>query len=202
MVEVECTVCGKKVFRRAAEVNRSQRMGRRPFCSAHCSAVESNMARKRKEVVKTCPHCGGKFISDTGNKAATYCSRSCASKGSMSEERRSAQRLGGLQNSANLLSTSETLRRREAWKYDLLRSMLERDGRQFQFEYALDAFVFDLVLLDARVLVEFDGEYHGGRSQQEVDLRKDSVAREHGFVVVRRPVVRSTVIDPVTLDGL
>jgi very-short-patch-repair endonuclease len=120
----------------------------------------------------------------------------------MTAERRAAQRLGGLQHPANLLSPAETLRRREAWKYDLLRGRLERDGRKFEFEFEVGGFVFDLALLDQRVLVEFDGAYHGGNAQREVDLAKDSAAKAHGYAIVRRTVVRSTVIDPVTIEGL
>jgi len=120
----------------------------------------------------------------------------------MTDARREAQIAWMAAGSANLIKSVDILKKREAWKYDLLRTILERNGRKFEFEYPIGNFVFDLALLDANILVEFDGEYHSGAAQRERDQRKDAVAKEHGFIVVRRPVVRSTVIDPITLDGL
>jgi len=118
----------------------------------------------------------------------------------MSEERREAQRQGGLQQVGNLLSQEEVLRRREGWKYLALQGYLV--GRPHQFEYELESYVFDLALLDANILVEFDGPYHSGSQQCIVDQAKDLVAQRHGFVVVRRAVRPASVIEPSAIDGL
>jgi len=118
----------------------------------------------------------------------------------MSEGRRESQRQAGLEHSNNLLSQSEVLKRREGWKYAALERVLE--GRDYEFEYGLGGYVFDLALLDVGVLVEFDGPYHEQGEQPDVDEVKDTVAERNGFVVVRRAVQPATVISPTTIQGL
>jgi len=135
----------------------------------------------------------------TGAKSTTFCSRSCASKGSMSEERREAQRRGGLEQVGNLISASETLRRREAWKYERLGKFLVLMGEDHVFEHPVGNYVFDLALPDRRTLVEFDGSYHWGPGQQGLDGTKDAVAKEAGWVVVRVETTTNQVIEPDVL---
>lgn len=200
MVILECEFCGKRFERLAAEHYRNQVKRRQVFCSLSCAAVVRNWSSRSKEIVKVCPHCGERFQSSTHNKASTFCSRSCASRGSMTEKRREAQRKAGFDKVGNLLSPEETLKRREAWKYELLREAL--GTRPHEFEYRLGEFIFDLALLDSKVLVEFDGTYHRGTKQLNADKRKDQAAKEAGFVVVRRSTFSVSAIDPVTLDGL
>lgn len=117
----------------------------------------------------------------------------------MNEARRDAQRKAG-EASKNRIDPAETLRKREAWKYVLLKKRLR--GRKAIFEYPLGGFVFDLALLDIQVLVEFDGPYHGDAAQQERDEAKEQVAKKHGFKLERRQVKPATVIGPETLEGL
>ena len=118
----------------------------------------------------------------------------------MSEQRREAQRQAGLDHSENLASVAEVLKSREGWKYAALETTLQ--GRPHEFEYELGGFVFDLALLDSRVLVEFDGPYHEGVDQRQVDQDKDRAAEAAGFVVVRRMVQPATVIGPNTIRNL
>jgi very-short-patch-repair endonuclease len=96
----------------------------------------------------------------------------------------------------------EALKRREEWKYTALRAFLEQQERVFEFEFELGAFVFDLALLDVRTLVEFDSAYHRGKPQQAVDKRKEQVAKEQGYTLIRREVIAASVIDPETVQGL
>ncbi len=148
-----------------------------------------------------CPTCGVTFETSTHNKAKRHCSRSCASKGSMTEGRRAAQRAAGLEHAKNLIaSTAETLKLREAWKYAPLKEALR--GRPHEFEYPLEGYVFDLALFDVKILVEFDGPYHSWTEQRVVDADKERVANEHGFKVERRRVAQASVILPETLRGL
>ena len=102
----------------------------------------------------------------------------------MSEDRRAAQRDGGIANAHQLLRPDDVLRLREGWKYEALRGALA--GRQHVFEYPVADRVFDLALLDTRVLVEFDGPYH--RFITADDAAKDALAAANGFKVVRRHV--------------
>jgi len=92
------------------------------------------------------------------------------------------------------------LKLREGWKYAALERQLA--GREYEFEYELGGYVFDLALLDRGVLVEFDGPYHEGGAQAEVDEAKDEAAEAAGFIVVRRPVQPAVVISPTTIRGL
>jgi len=118
----------------------------------------------------------------------------------MTEKRRQGSRAGGLAMVANLVPPEVTLKRREAWKYALLEEALA--GRSHEFEYRVGKYIFDLVLLDTKVLVEFDGGDHQAEPQKSLDKRKDQAAKKAGFMVIRRPVVPVTVIDPSTIEGL
>lgn len=197
--QVTCFHCGARFVRENREINRKARLGKPHFCSSTCAARHNADLTRAKEVVLTCP-CGNRFKSTTKAKAAIHCSRSCASRFSMSGERRESQRLSGINQANNLLSPVEVLKRREAWKYSALREVLGERPHEFEFE--LEGYVFDLALLDTGTLVEFDGPYHGGTKQGERDLVKEAVAERNEFVVIRRPVLPAVTIDPITLEGL
>jgi very-short-patch-repair endonuclease len=92
------------------------------------------------------------------------------------------------------------LKKREDWKYALLRASL--GARPHEFEYELGGYVFDLVLLDTRVLVEFDGPYHRYEPQLAIDARKSEIAAMNGFTLERRTVAAAVVLSPVTILGL
>jgi len=142
-------------------------------------------------------------VTTTHSKAAKFCSRSCASKGSMTRERREAQHQAGLRHTENLLTAAEVLKRREAWKYTACREVLESSDRDYEFEFELCGYVFDLALHDAKVLVEFDGPYHDADNwQRERDKAKDRVAKDAGFVIVRRTVEPMAVVHPSAIEGL
>lgn len=117
----------------------------------------------------------------------------------MNEGRRDAQRRAGLATD-NFITEAEVLKLRERWKYAVLEGVLT--DRDHEFEYPLGGYVFDLALLDTRVLVEFDGPYHAYGDQPRVDAAKELVAQEAGFVVVRRAVQPMTVISPTTIQEL
>lgn len=199
---VRCACCGKAVEKPVREINRSRRLGRRFFCSSSCAAIAGNAPKKSKKFDAACPVCGIGFITSARRRSRRFCSRACASKGSVSEERREAAHRAGLVNAGNLLSAVETLKRREEWKYAALREHLIAGRRKFEFEFEIGAFVFDLALLDAKVIVEFDGSYHKEPRQREVDRRKDRAARKAGFRVIRRKVESESVFSPVMLAGL
>lgn len=197
-----CEECGNPATKPRNEANRSLRLGRRFFCSLRCAALTANRPKKLAAIVRNCRHCGNSFQSSLRKKGATFCSRECASRGSVTDRRRQGSRKGGLKSVANLLSQAETLKRREAWKYVALEATLTKTGRAFEFEYPLANYVFDLALFDKRVLVEFDGPDHGLEKQQKIDEQKTAVAEKYGFVVVRRPVIRASVISPETIKDL
>lgn len=199
-ITVTCEECGKDAIKERGEVTRSQKMGRRMFCSLSCSGIAVNREKRSKEIVVKCPGCGKRVKTTTHNKARKHCSRSCASKASMSKERREAQRRAGKIHKKNLIDPQSTLKRREAWKYELLRTALRDEPHEFEFK--LGDFVFDLALKERKILIEFDGPYHRGSLQQERDEQRDKLAEDHGYVVVRREVKAASVILPETLAGL
>lgn len=117
----------------------------------------------------------------------------------MSPARREAQRQAGLRHAKNL-SVAAAMKIREAWKYELLRPMLENEDHEFECE--IGGFVFDLVLYARKIAVEFDGPEHGIGKRAVTDEEKDRAAEAAGFIVVRRAVLPATVISPETMAGL
>ena len=198
-ITIECMECGSSAQKEAGEVNRSIRLGRNIFCSLECAGTNSNRAKKCPEIKVKCPVCGIMFVTSTKKRAKRFCSGSCASKGSMTEGRRNAQRKSGYENLRNLISPAEALKRREAWKYVALKESLS--GERHEFEYEIGSFVFDLVLFDRGIVVEFDGNYHSGK-QLTIDAEKDKIAAENGFSVVRVKTRGVSVIDPVVIENL
>lgn len=199
MWQVRCDGCGAQVNKPAGEVRRAQKLGRRLFCSRSCTAKTANAPKRAQPLTMTCP-CGQTFQTSTHNKAKRHCSRACASTYSMTEARREAASAAGKRHSKNLCSPSEALRRREGWKYAALAQAL--GDRPHQFEFELDSFVFDLALLDTKVLVEFDGPDHQDKPTRERDAIKLKVAKRAGWRLERRAVRRLAIIHPESIEGL
>jgi very-short-patch-repair endonuclease len=203
-VPVTCTRCGISFQKKKGEYNRRVRLGRPMFCGTKCAGATINAAKKSLEIARNCECCGAAFVTTTHHKKVNvrFCSRGCASRGSMSDSRRAAQAAGGHQTKANLLSPEETLRLREAWKYTAVEAKLKEDKRDYQFEYRIGDFIFDLALLDSKTLVEFDGPNHQYQRDHDIDVKKDAVAKAAGFAVIRRPTGVLVVIDPTSLSDL
>lgn len=200
-VRLVCANCGKEFDKPAGEYRRRIKEGHTKFfCSRSCSAIAANKKRKSMTIEKVCPVCGKMFTTKDNRHEATFCSRSCASKGSMTPKRIEAQSLSGKQHTDNLLSPSATLKLREQWKYVEVDKALRQ--RKHEFEYPLGGYVFDLALLDVNVLVEFDGPDHHNAHQEKIDREKDIIARSCGFMVVHRDVEPATVISPSAIRGL
>ncbi len=200
-MKLSCERCGAQFERRTAEVNRSRRLGRKQYCGSSCSALVSNEQLKSRPLELTCQYCGTLFASSTHNKAAkAFCSRVCASAGSMSESRREAQRIGGQNSVHSVAGAAALLKTREAWKYAALAERLGDEAHEFEF--ALGDFVFDLALFTRNTLIEFDGPEHQEPRQQATDERKNQVAAAAGFRLVRRLVERNSAISIEVLADL
>ena len=197
-IMVICANCGQQVEKYSGEINRSNRLGRRFFCDSVCSAKMGNIPRTALRLDIYCP-CGKKVTTSTRARAKKHCSRECASLFSITEYAMESRRESG-RKSKNLLSPAEVLKRREAPKYVLLKQHLS--DRLYEFEYEIDGYVFDLALFDVKILIEFDGHYHGGSSQGKIDVEKNEVARKHGFRIIRRKVQSGAVITVDVLNGL
>lgn len=191
-MKLSCGWCGQEFELRNAEYNRQRRQGRSVFfCSISCAAYcnESRKPHRHVPVVKVCPTCGREFDALTGPRSPRFCSRSCASKGSVTECRRRKAREVARLNSAFRLpgARAKAQRAREAWKYVDLRGYLESTGQQFTFEYPLPgtSYIYDLALPDSGILVEFDSRHHASSTQRENDHKKDLAAALVGWQLVR-----------------
>jgi len=113
----------------------------------------------------------------------------------MSEYRRNKQRQGGLDKIENFISTSETLKRRENWKYEKIKNLLIFLNEEFEFEYDIPPYIFDLCLKKRKILIELNGSYHCGK-QNFRDDAKQKIAEEQGWKVLRVNVPTNAIIDP------
>jgi very-short-patch-repair endonuclease len=201
-VAVECFWCHKDVVKTAKEVKRSLKKGMKLFCNNSCGAKWVNTGREKVPTIsKPCGYCGRDFQTKArGKYARTFCSRKCASSGSVTDTRREAARMSGGGNIANLLSASQVLKRREAWKYEKLGARLR--NLDHEFEYDLGGFVFDLAFPMHKILVEFDGPDHARVPQRLVDVVKTRVAEDSGFILIRKAVNGRAVIPDTILDDV
>lgn len=193
-MKVVCEQCSKEVERPSGEVARSLRLGRHTYCSLLCSTKATNGQRKKPTEQRLCPICGVVFKTTTRKGGKTFCSRSCASRGSVTEGRRSKAVESGHRNAGNLISPAEALKKREGPRYQKVEALLGQ--RPHEFEYELGGFVFDLALFDCATLVEFDGPYHRYvTSQAAIDEQKNQVAHESGYRIVRIPTTSADIIE-------
>lgn len=95
---------------------------------------------------------------------------------------------------ANLISSAETLKTREAWKYAELKEVLCSKCVAHEFEFRLGSYVYDLCILDKNMLVEFDGSYHSNHKQRESDKVKDKFGTDNGYKIARVKVPTNAVI--------
>jgi len=203
LVSIKCFLCGNESQKERGEINRQLRKNpnRKFFCGGSCSAKHNNEIRgdKNYEIKKICPQCKEEFPTTTGKNEATFCSRSCASKGSVTNHRREKARETGLKNNKHIMtdeSRASSLRSREMWKYSKTRTVLDALGVEHQFEYPLNGKIFDLALFDLKLFIEFDGRYHSEKKQSKLDKDKESIARSNGWDVSRIQTPDNTVIDP------
>lgn len=87
---------------------------------------------------------------------------------------------------------ANTLRKREWYKYELLDKELNELGFDYGFEYTLGRFVYDLVVFDERIIVEFDGPEHSYMNESD----KIKEAEKNGYMLFRVKVKPKEVIEP------
>ena len=203
--KLKCAQCGESFERYDKEVNRHLRNGRdKFFCSLSCGAIYSNASRKLPIVTIVCEYCGEDF--KTTRKKSRFCSRSCASAGSVTDYRRAKQRESGLKNKDFLRQhIGDSLRAREGWKYVDVDDFLDKHCVKHIFEWQIGTSVFDLKLDNHKILVEFDGPYHRSDKQKALDNEKDKVAEAFSYRVIRTEtesasVIPAEIIEKILLD--
>lgn len=203
-ISLKCKHCNKPVEIKKKEFDRQVKKGRNYFyCSRSCSTANRNYKRAIHKKIrnKICPVCDKPFTTVSFPRENTFCSRSCASKGSMSDYRRSKMRESGLMHKDNL-SVRSTLETREAWKYVKLKEKLDNANVRHKFEHEINSFIFDLAIFDKNLLIEFDGRYHTIPYQKKADDIRDKEAEELGWKVIRLKSKENTEIDPNILNGI
>jgi very-short-patch-repair endonuclease len=196
---MSCWWCEKEFQLRTSEYNRWIKKGRNFFfCGRSCTAYYRNSKKENTVVliIKTCPYCKNEFQSSTAKKSSTFCSRRCASAGSVTEYRRmiAKQSTGG---NFTINQIAAGLRVRESWKYEQIKQELLNKHETFEFEYVLPGgnYIYDLALLDKKIFVEFDSPYHKEAKSKERDIKKDIYAEKFGWKVIRIKTKFNTVID-------
>jgi very-short-patch-repair endonuclease len=141
-----------------------------------------------KVIRKTCLYCKKDFETYTGKGESDFCSRGCASAGSVTDYRRQRAVEQGRVNVKNISDISviaKGLKTREGFKYKELQESLLITGCEFEFEYPLGKYIYDLALKDKMIFVEFDSIYHDAQFQKESDLEKQKQAEVNGWRLIR-----------------
>lgn len=205
-MQLNCAWCANPFEKPVGEVNRQIKKGRQWFfCSLSCGAKHNNDQRgdKNRPIEKQCPECHKHFVSHTGAKAATFCSRSCASAGSVTDKRSEQAKIFGRQNLPSTIEhLSKMMRQREAWRYVKVNTYLNHMKIPHEFEFVVGNFLFDLALPEHGVLIEFDEAYHNGLVQSTKDLEKDRYAEDNKWIVIRVPAQQATVIEPESIYAI
>lgn len=183
-VKLFCDYCGFETYKEQKEITRKfkKNPNAKFYCSNMCSGYAQDKALKIEE--KECPLCKTKFKCNTANKKTnrTFCSRECASAGSITEARKEAGRkLGALESSHTPDIAAASLRSREWWKYEEIKQELISRKLNHQFEYVIERSIYDLALIDMKILIEFDGPYH----QWLDDELKTKLAESYGWKLIR-----------------
>lgn len=196
-VKLKCIEC-KQHFKRLASENRRQSIRQaKIFCSIRCSSSYNGRAKRSACVILRCGHCEAKFESSTHNKAAkSFCSRSCASAGSVTDYRRRKAVVSGKLRAGNVAIgiTANCLRSRESWKYVKVHNLLEAQNIDHQFEQVIGKkpYIYDLLIPSLRIAVEFDGESH--QHTFAADAKKDAYALKRRWTLLRISVRPASVV--------
>lgn len=202
-VRIVCNRCLKEKERRFTEVKRQLAKGTRHFfCSRECANAtwSETLTRSEPTVEKMCAYCGQQYSAIVRKgKPTDYCSRSCASKGSVTDYRRQrAAELGSaVPDEKRVDMLSQSLRSREWHKYESVHDLLNDHGIEHEFEFYFEdePAYFDLALPDQALIVEFDGPCHSNPGEQRRDREKERLALSYGWDVVRIP-------EPINMDDV
>ena len=201
-VTITCAYCGNQKDIPLAEYNRQikKQPDRKFFCSRSCVAKYCNAPRKSAVIQKVCPVCKKSFETTANRYESTFCSRSCASKGSVTEYRRQKAIATGQalckKYPGDVDKIKKVLENRENWKYQEIQKYLTELGVKHEFEYVLGNYIYDLALTDVKILYEFDGKEHNLKYNRE----KDKLAVQQGWKLYRVPIKSNTIISPDLLN--
>lgn len=58
-------------------------------------------------------------------------------------------------------------------------------GARFRRQHAIGNYIVDFICLDAKLIIEIDGEYHNNDEQRKEDEIRSDYLNRHGFYVIR-----------------
>ena len=199
MIKITCANCGSSKNIDRSEYNYQIVRGRENFfCSRTCSAQFNNKKNKKWfKRTQICKHCGKSFDTDS-HYEVTFCSRECASAGSITDFRRHQMSVGGRtsqeRHPVTSVNSCKILKKREAWKYQDIKSWLDKQSINHEFEYLVNKYIFDLALFDYKTFIEFDSDYHLSDEQKVIDESKAQTARNIGWDVIHVATDYSVVL--------
>ena len=88
------------------------------------------------------------------------------------------------------------LKHREARKYKDVKNLLDSKGIRYEFEHQLNNFIYDLLLVDKDIVIEFDGREHHYLDESS----KEENAELYGYKLIRIDVPSNTVIDSSLIE--
>lgn len=192
MITLICGYCGKTFEKDTGEYNWHVKRGRTTFyCCQSCSAKASNSKHiKYGPRTQVCKFCGRSFYTES-KFSVKFCSRQCASAGSITDDRRRKMSEGGKYSQQNhpsdVCSIQKLLKTREHSRYAQLENLLSDMNIVHEFEHVIEQYVYDLylVLCDTKVIIEFDEDYHKSVNQIPIDITKTNVANSNGYKLYR-----------------
>lgn len=188
-IKIFCDYCGFETYKEKKEINR--KLKNNPQAKFYCSNMCSGYAQGKKINIqeKICPYCKQKFKCNIAKikENRTFCSRECASAGSVTEARRNNP---GQKLQHNTDITAASLRSREAWKYEEVKQELISNKLNHQFEYVIENSIYDLALIDKKILIEFDGPYHEWIN----DEVKNELAELYQWKLIRIETIANEII--------
>lgn len=204
-----CKECGIIFNKALNELNRQRRKGKEKFfCSIKCASLHNNSPLGTGE--KSCELCGNVFVHSLTNigKKTRFCSRECASRGSVTQKRIDASKNVGAR-SLSIMSKMERLRMialgllsREGNRYTEISEYLNKKNINYNFEYIIENYIYDLVLHDLGTVVEFDEGYHSQPRQKEIDKERDVVAIRNGWKIIRIKTESKSKIPITSISNL
>ena len=134
MVTVECARCLSITHMTEKEIARRKKEGRSLFfCTIECYKSYQDQAKRCQPITKICPYCNSEFPSTTSLKSYMFCSRGCASAGSVTEKRHARAVEIGHRNH-KYIPVELGMRAREDWKNAEVKAELTRRGVEHQFD--------------------------------------------------------------------
>jgi len=203
-VKIKCFWCNKNILILEKEYNYQKKKGRKYFfCSRSCSSKYGNNIRedRTERIENKCLQCQTIFTTVTGSRERKYCSRFCASAGSVTDHRREKAKMVGSKNikKEGIKTVAASLRKREFWKYKRISYFLNFINEPHEFEYPLGKYIYDLALVKKKILIEFDGKEHRINSAKNNDNAKNLFAHKKQWVIFRIPTSRPGIISPEIL---